>query len=158
MDIVAFYIDNCLQAGKAAVEVSTVWNLILRLTFKMEDRFLVSPETCFARHDHFALYLTPRESGLVEVTFMFVECHALGREGLHASWRTATDNLKDYLKRLPSNPGGLWGAIAVGKYVQFYVWSDGCLSMMTDDPLRLDRQCRTIQNILNDIESRAKND
>ena len=83
-----------------------------------------------------------------ERKFLIVECKAPGLETQDAVWTEASIQLRTYLSAIHGNHRK-YGAIAIGKVVRFYEWTNDLIDFNGDDGIYyLDRQCQSISQKL----------
>lgn len=153
---IAWLIENRLTPKHTEAETSRVWDDILHDYFKSAEGYSTGPEMQFGsgRADLFTAHIV-LEGRAQEKKFLIVECKHPGDESQGGLWRTGTQQLQNYLRRIPTSRHRKFGAVAVGKTVRFYEWVNGALvDFENDGPIYyLDRQCQDVTRVLGDIKS-----
>ncbi|KAK2757601.1 hypothetical protein FQN54_004570 [Arachnomyces sp. PD_36] len=157
---ISAFITRMRADDKEAV-VSGIWVDILRHIFPSATLYQIRPEQ-FSRRgpaDLCVLQLVTRNNQRHEYQFLVVQCKKPSGESQDAVWAGAKDQIKDYLAGLkPLNiPRRVYGIVAVGRWAQFVEYNRGTKSLDAlngeRDKLHIERQCLTIQGLLEYIEA-----
>ncbi|KAF4974939.1 hypothetical protein FZEAL_8202 [Fusarium zealandicum] len=162
-DSINFLIENRLSVGNNEAQVRQTWLNILAHNFPPVDGYMIAAEA-----DAGSGRLDVQVSEVVyqgrrdESIFFVVECKNPRYEGAIESWEDAVEQLFGYLaavaRRERLRPGGRkWGAVSIGKSVQFWKYVEGELSLrpLHSNALRLDRQYQSVQQWLDYIKERS---
>ncbi|KPM38142.1 hypothetical protein AK830_g8409 [Neonectria ditissima] len=153
VDSINFLVDNRLNAKNNETHVCQTWTTLLVHVFPAVKGYSVSTEMD-ARAERLDLQVSEivyRETR-DESVFFVVQCKRPSYDGVVASWKLTEEQL---LERLNELPGCKWGAVSIGKSVQFYANSVDSLTPLHTNPLRLDREYQAVQYWLDYIKERS---
>ncbi|SRR6266536_3606873 len=147
---IEWLIKNRLAGGQLEGETSRVWNSILQIEFPVSTGYTTGPETQIQgrRADLFTAHFV-FENQAKEYKFFIVECKAPGLETESRIWADALEQLNSYPAGISTSRHGKrkFGAIAVGKVVQFYEWNketETADALDNGTSYYIDRQCQTV--------------
>ncbi|KAF4499683.1 hypothetical protein FAGAP_4134 [Fusarium agapanthi] len=150
------YTVSQISQGDLESNVREAWTFILGDVFSFYEGFRINHEADIAggRIDMEVC----RMSNHRRLNFLVLELKRYSYPNSDTALRAAETQLRDYLRSLGSTEvDKLWGALCIGKSVQFYQFSQangrGQLVTLHDGMLRIDRQPQTVTQWLQYIRS-----
>ncbi|KFX85882.1 hypothetical protein V490_09345 [Pseudogymnoascus sp. VKM F-3557] len=161
LESISWLIKNRLRPELHEGETKRIWITILSWFFSAAAGYATGPEMTMdgqRRADVVATHIF-KTTRMNEINFLVVECKAQKYITTPTAWGKAFGELKGYLAYIYHNKykkrsgKRLFGAIAIGRTVKFYEWVGGKDSPLKviageDQPLYINRQCRTVTDWL----------
>jgi hypothetical protein len=149
-EAILWLIKHRLVAGQPEGVTSRVWNSILTHIFTLKDGYTTGLEPTFGEdaEDPFLAHLVLNVEHS-EKKILIVESKAPGLEDRKSIWTDGVNQLEQYLATMRTT-NRKFGAIAVGRLVQFFEMVGSNLIYFQDDGTQyhIDRQCQSVTNKL----------
>lgn len=149
-----------VTANSTESHVSAAWKTILACVFRRFEGWAVNQEHNVSGGLDMKV---SRKVGRTTLNFFVLELKGAAQSTSPGSLTTYEEQLKRYLLDLVDTKSGLlWGALCIGKKVQFYQLQktddkgEGYLDSMHEGMLRIDRQPQTVIQWLQHIKGQVE--